>query len=235
MTIDLNNLQALPKEFLDELKSINHLFKENRFLENLLQDHSIIDLIGRINEYCLKSQIFGYHYTRANPEEIEKMGLTCRKGEDIRNAFITNFGHHFTEREKSKIKKAWEDHFDHQQQNSRDNRLFFNFTTYALEDYGAEPLLTNFGGEQVYMPIQDLGSIGDKIKKIGKPLILKCKLDPDNIKTFYEYPWGRIAVSTYHCQVNPEARQDDQDGYQNVDVRPEDIELVYYDEKIRYR
>lgn len=235
-TIDLNNLQEIPKEFLDELQNFNSLFKENRFLVNLLQNNSISNLIEKINEYCLKNRIFGYHYTRASPDEIQKTGLTCRKGEDIRSAFIANFGHLFTEDEKLKIKETWAKHFDQQQQQQlRDNYLFFNFTTCALEDFGAEPLLTNFGGEQVYMPLQKLIEIGDKIKSIGKPLILKCKLDPNNIHTFYEHPWGRIAVSSYHCQINNEAQQDDQDGDQNFDVKPENIEIIEYDEKKYYR
>lgn len=234
-TIDLDNLQEMPKEFLDELQNSNSLFKENRFLENLLHNYSIANLIEQINEYCLKNQIFGYHYTRAIPDEIQKTGLTCRKGEYIRNSFIANFGHCFTEEEKLKIKKAWADHFDHQQQELRDDYLFFNFTTCALEDSGAESLLTNFGGEQVYMPIQELNEIGDKIKNIGKPLILKCKLDPNEIKTFYKHPWGRIAVSSYHCQINKEAHRDDQDGHQNVDVKPENIEIIECDEKKHYR
>ena len=133
------------------------------------------------------------------------------------------------------IIRVWNNHFDVEQQRSRDNHLFFNFTTCALADSGAEPLLANFGGEQVYMPIQDLKGIGEKIKNIGKPLILKCKLNPNNIETFYEYPWGRIAVSTYHCSLNSEALQNDQDGFQNVSVKPEDIELIEYEEREHYR
>jgi hypothetical protein len=232
--VNLNNLQGIPKEFINELESFNSLFKENILLENLLRNYSIANLIERINEYCLKNQIFGYHYTKAIPDEIQKTGLTCRNGEDIRYTFMINFGYLFTEDEKLKIKKAWAN-FDCEQKEARDNRLFFNFTTCALEDFSAKPLLTNFGGEQVYMPIQELKEIGDKIKRIGKPLILKCKLDPNNINTFYKHPWGRIAVSTYHCQINKEAQQDDQDGYQKVDVAPQNVDVIEYDEKKKYR
>jgi hypothetical protein len=234
-TINLDNLQGLPNEFLNELQGLEFIFQENRFLENLLNNNSVSSLMTRINDYCLANQIFGYHYTRAVPEDIFKTGLTCRKGDDIRNSFMTKFGHHFNKIEKIRIQKAWNNHFNFQQQKSRDNRLFFNFTTCALEDFGAEPLLTNFGGEQVYMPLQELTDIENKIRNIGTPLILKCKLDPNNINTFCEFPWGRIAVSTYHCQINHQAHQYDQDGYQNVNVKPEDIELILYEEKKHYR
>ena len=59
-------------------------------------------------------------------------------------------------------------------------------------------------------------------------MILKCRLTPKDINTFYENPWGRIAVSTYHRLVNPEAHQDDQDGYQSVNVAPENIEIIKF-------
>lgn len=48
----------------------------------------------------------------------------------------------------------------------------------------------------------------------------------------YENPWGRIAVSTYHRLLNPDAFQEDQDGYQNVNVKPQDIEIIEYDNKL---
>lgn len=232
--IDLNDLKGIPKDYIEELQTFNVLFKENVFLEDLLSNYSINNLVERINEFCLKNQIFGYHYTRAIPDELIRTGLTCRKGDDIREAFIANFGNQFTEDEKLKIKEKWNNHFEFQKKN-RDNRLFFNFTTIELENYGAEPLLSNYGGEQVYLPLCDLPGIGEKIKCIGTPLILKCKLDPNNINTFHERTWGRIAVSSYHCQLNNEAIQFDQDGYQYNNVKPENIEIIEYDEEVHYR
>lgn len=229
-TIDLNNLQGLPKELLGNLQNYNQLFNENICLENLLNYDSIVTLIEEINEHCLKNRIFGYHFTRAIPAEIQETGLTCRKGEDIRNTFIAKFGHLFTMDEKLKIKEAWTNYFKSPPQKSRDSRLFFNFTTYALVNDGAKPLLTNYGGEQVYKPLEIFEEIGNKIKCIGKPLILRCKLNPNKINTFCENPWGRIAVSTYHRNINREAHQYDQDGYQNVDVDPVDIEIIEYDQ-----
>src|SRR5690606_41099815 len=78
------------------------------------------------------------------------------------------------------------------------------------------------------MPLQDLPGIGEKIKNIGIPLILKCILKPSNLKTLFKYPWGRIAVSSYHCNINPEAIQFDPDGYQTDAVNPNDIEIIDY-------
>lgn len=179
--VNLNNLDGIDKEFLKELKNYDKLFMQTAYLENLLNNRSINNIIAMINDYCKVKQIIGYHYTRANPEDILNGGLTCRKGNDIRRNFISTYGNRFTEDEKVKIKKAWDNHFDSHQQQFRDNLLFFNFTTTALYDLGADPLLFNYGGEQVYMPIQSLGEIGKKVKNIGTPMILKCTLNPNDI------------------------------------------------------
>jgi hypothetical protein len=224
--INLDNLDGLPTRFLEELKGVKGVLQQNKFLESLLHRLAIADLMKRINEYCLKNYIYGYHYTRAIPEEIAKTGLTCRDGDTIRGSFLEKFGHLFTKEEIIRMKKNWLSHFTTHQKRIRDNRLYFNFTTKALKSFGADSLLLNFGGEQIYMPLQEAGLISDKIRNIGQPLILKCRLDPNNLNTFYENPWGRIAISTYHCQVNPDAHRDDQDGSQSVDVKAEDIELV---------
>ena len=69
---------------------------------------------------------------------------------------------------------------------------------------------------------------------IGEPLILKCSLNPQNIETFYEYPRGRIAVSTFHSMHNPNAYRDDQDGCQFVDVKADDIDIIYFKNKQDY-
>lgn len=226
--INLDNLNGIPRKFLKELEKYDSLFYQNEFLENFLDEEPINDIILKIDEFCENNTIIGFHYTRAIPEEIAKMGLICRTGKEIRNTFMSKWGYLFTGEEKAKIINTWENYFDMHSQENRDNILFFNFTTYALYDGGAERLLQNFGGEQVYMPIESLDCIGTKIKKIGKPLVLKCKLNPKDINTFYENPWGRIAVSTYHRLVNPEAHQDDQDGYQSVNVKPENIEVIKF-------
>lgn len=228
MTINLDNLDGLPKEFLDELKNIKILFQKTNSFEDLLDYYVIENLMFRINEYCLGNNIFGFHFTRAIYEEMSKTGLTCRSGKEIRECFITKHGDKFSLEEISDIKKAWKGQFNSQQSKARDKRLFFNFTTAALDNYGAEPLLTNFGGEQVYFPLQDFDKISDRIKEIGEPFILKCKLNPNEVQTFRDNSWGRIAVSTYHCRVNSSACQEDQDGYQEINVIPQNIEIIKY-------
>jgi hypothetical protein len=233
--INLSNLNGIPIKFLQELEKQDYLFYQNEFLENLLDVDSINDIIVKINEFCESNTIIGFHYTRVIPEEISKKGLICRTGKEIRRTFMSNWGYLFTDEEKIKITNTWDSYFSMHSQQGRDNILFFNFTTYALYNGGAQRLLQNYGGEQVYMPIESIDCISQKIKNIGIPLILKCKLNPKDLNTFCENPWGNIAVSTYHRLVNPEAHQDDQDGYQSVNVDPQNIEIIkFYDKQYNY-
>lgn len=233
--INLNNLQGIPNELVEKLSNNHQAFLETDSLDNLLEVEEVWNAMVKIDEYCRKGQIIGFHYTRAIPEILIKSGLICRTGKEIRSTFLRDYGNSFTDQEQTTILKKWDDHFDKQQQSSRDNYLFFNFTTSALYDHGAESLLTNFGGEQVYMPIFELDSISTKIKNLGTPMILKCRLDPNHINTFYEYPWGKIAVSSFHAMCNDEACRIDQDGYQSVNVKPSEIEILYYDNYIDFR
>ncbi len=227
--INLNNLSGIPDAYLQRLKKVRNIFLETDFLDDLMEDREVSLLVEEVNEFCLNARIKGFHYTRAVPEKILRSGLTCRTGEEIRSNFIKDHGHLFSDTELQIVQDKWDNHFDHRQQQSRDNYLFFNFTTSALYNGGAEPLLVNFGGEQIYMPFYECDNISSLIKSLGSPMILKCNLDPGYLNTFYEYPWGKIAVSSYHSMCNPEACRVDQDGYQSVDVHPSQIEILHYD------
>lgn len=146
--INLNNVSGIPANFLKELKKYDRVFKENMFMETIMEEDHILSLIKEIDDYCRDNSIVGFHYTRAIPKEIASAGLICRTGCEIRNVFLTNYVNIFTQQELETVKKNWGSHFDFQQQKSRDIRLFFNFTTTALNNFGAEPLLTNFGGSR---------------------------------------------------------------------------------------
>lgn len=233
--INLNNLIGIPKIYIDKLEKHKKTFLDNEFLEHILEGKEINQLVKEINEVCLKASIYGFHYTRAIPEHIIEQGLRCRTGEEIRQCFINNHGNLLSSNELETVLQTWNKHFDYRQKESRDNYLFFNFTTSALYNGGAEPLLVNFGGEQIYMPIFEMDSISAKINNLGIPMILKCTLNPNKINTFYEYPWGKIAVSTFHALCNPKACRLDQDGYQSINVQPTEIEMFYYDSSQDFR
>lgn len=224
--IDLEKLIGLSPRYLEQLDKRKDLFAGSDSFERINVDDDIHFLIEQIDDYCNNNLILGYHYTRALENGILKNGLLVRTGSEIRNEFIKNHQSIFSKSEMDEILNAWERSFDKQDEEVRDNRIWFNFTKNALKNGGAELLLKYYGGEQIYAPIYQIKGIGNKLRKIGVPLIVKCILKPQGITTSTEYPWGKIAVSSYHRLQNLEALVFDQDGYQTCNVSATDIELI---------
>jgi hypothetical protein len=226
MTIDLDSLFGLPLKFQEGLKSLDSIFIENRFLEDFEDNEYVNELIFDINEFCLENDIIGYHYTRALANDFKEKGMLIRTGEEIRNEFKERFFNLFSKKEQIQIEYAWNSRFGKGNIEYRDNLIFFNFTLFALNMGTAKLLLKYYGGEQVYAPLYELPVIGEKLNKIGSPLILKCKLKTKNLKTYIENPWGKIIVSSYHRTKNNKAHTIDQDGNQRVPVNSENIEII---------
>lgn len=234
MVVNLENLNGLPLEFVKRLGAFDQIFRSCNCFEEYENNADIKRLTIEIDKFCLTNKVIGYHYTTAIKEDILKTGLLVRTGEDIRIAFVERHFYLFTEEEQATILKTWKDYFGKTADKYRNNRIYFNFTRNGLQNSGANLLLNYYGGEQVYFPLYRLPQIEEKLKKIGTPMILKCILNPNNIETFlgnpdlYKNPWGRIAVSSYNRFINSEARVEDQDGYQQTDVKPENIEIILY-------
>ena len=132
----------------------------------------------------------------------------------------------FTAEELDTIKNAWKAYFNKNMISCRDYRIFFNLTTTALFDSGAEPLLQYYGGEQVYMPLKSFPSIAKKIQNIGSPLLIKATLNPCQLKLFDYEDIAKIAISSYHRLLRPDASQYDRDVYQNEPALLEQIEII---------
>lgn len=223
MNIELCKPLDLPGEFVDRLRAIERPCMEHEFAESLVERSDVSSLARDLDRYCRNNRIIGVHYTRAVPESIRSKGLLIRDGEEIREAFINEHGHLFSQEEILTIKKRWNDYFDHGQSSVRNRRIFFNFTEIELGGGGTEYLLGLYGGEQVSMCFELDEPIGLKLSGIGAPLVVRCSLDPNQVETFIENPWGKILISSFHALTNPGAYRIDQDGYQSVPVKPEDI------------
>ena len=154
------------------------------FGDELVENPVFQDLIKRITDFSKDRKIIGYHYTRADKDDILKGGLKSRTGQEIRETFLSRYGELFTAEELDTIKNAWKAYFNKNMISCRDYRIFFNLTTTALFDSGAEPLLQYYGGEQVYMPLKSFPSIAKKIQNIGSPLLIKATLNPCQLKLF---------------------------------------------------
>lgn len=223
MIIDLTKPDKLPCELYERLKRIESLCRGFEFSEKLVTHRDVRSLVKDINSFCMTQKIIGIHYTRANPKNILENGLLVRSGDKIRALFLKEYGHLFTEQELIIVQKHWENYFNSQQMAARDSRVFFNFTEMALNTHGAKYLLGLYGGEQVAMGFELDDKIGKKLGNIGFPLLVRCALDPNAVRTFTEHPWGEIMVSAYHLTVRGEAYGIDQDGYQTIPVDPIDI------------
>ena len=221
--IDLSNPLELPLHYIERLNNIKELCESIEFSDEFVQHQNVRGLVRDINEYCLQNKIVGIHYTRAEPESILKKGLLIRNGRDIREIFLNEYGYLFSEDELIYMRKVWHKYYRNQQESVRDGRVFFNFTETALDNRGAEFLLGMYGGEQINMCFEPEEPIGSKLNSIGKAMVVRCSLDPHRIKTFIEHPWGQILMSSFHSLHNHEVHQIDQDGYQFVPVKPEDI------------
>ena len=150
--------------------------------------------------------------------------MKSRTGQEIRETFLYRYGKLFTSEELDTIKNAWKAYFNKNMFSCRDHRIFFNLTTTALFDSGAESLLQYYGGEQVYMPLKGFPSIAKKIQNIGIPLLIKATLDPSQLKLFDYEDIAKVAISSYHRLLRPDASQCDRDVYQKEPVLPNQIE-----------
>ena len=221
-TVDLQRPDLLPDDFKHRLHAIEPLCRKHDFSEYLVKEPKVSVLVEAINSYCMERRIVGIHYTRAVKEDIESKGLLVRTGNEIRNEFLARFGHRFSSEELIFFRNKWKSHQE-AQANIRDLMLWFNFTTQGLGGGGTESLLGLYGGEQINSGIEFNSSIGNKLATIGKPLIVRCSLDPRNIHTYLEDPWGKIMVSSYHLHIRSDAYRIDQDGSQIVPVLPEHL------------
>lgn len=223
-TVDLQQPGLLPDDFRRRLRAIDPLCCGHECSETLVKVREVAMLVDDLNNYCMERRILGIHYTRAIREDIELKGLLVRTGNAIRTGFLDRFGLLFDSDELEFLRNKWENH-QVTQAHVRDLKLCFNFTTEALGTSGTKRLLGQYGGEQINMGIEFDSSIGKKLASIGEPLIVKCSLDPRNVKTYITNPWGKILLSSYHRQVRADAIRLDQDGSQTTSVLPEDLNI----------
>jgi hypothetical protein len=220
--IDLQRPDLLPETLRGRLESIEPLCRNEEFSENLVRHSEVLRVAIELNHYCMQRRILGIHYTRAIRSDIEHKGLLVRTGNEIRNEFVERFGQEFEADELEFLQSLWSSH-QAKQARIRDSMLWFNFTLTEYGNSGSEYLLGMYGGEQIHMGIEFDTPIGQKLAGIGEPLLIKCALNPRKVRTFIEYPWGKILVSSFHLSVVPEAYRIDQDGQVTESISPEDL------------
>lgn len=227
MPIYVDSLTQLPNSISSLLKTSDANFLNSYCIDELARDSYSLNIIQQaISDFLEEEGVVAYHYTRANKKSIEENGLISQEGNQRRQWFLDTYGYLFTPDEISIIKDLWNDYFIKSQNSPRDWRIWFNHTKQALSNGGAGPLLENFGGEIINMPLSQHPSISPKLKQIGEPLIVHCLLKPSIINGFWEYPSAVVWLSTYHRSINPDACFYDVDVYTKVSIPPEDIIMI---------
>lgn len=224
--LNLSTLAGFPSFFFEEMEKHTELLLNTEYKDEWVENPVIQDLIERITNFSKDYKIIGYHYTRADKDDILKGGLKSRTGQEIRETFLSRYGKLFTPEELNTIKNAWETYFNKTMIDCRDHKIFFNLTTVALFNGGAESLLQYYGGEQVYMPLKGFPSIAKKIQNIGSPLLIKAILDPNQLSNFYEGDIAKIAISSFHRHLRCDAIQCDRDAYQRESILPNQIKII---------
>lgn len=224
--LNLCTLAGFPSFFFEEMEKHTELLLNTEFEDELVENPVFQDLIDRITDFSKDCKIIGYHYTRADKDDILKGGLKSRTGQEIRETFLSRYGNLFTDDELNIMQRLWNFYFDRSQIISRDHCIFFNLTTDDLSNSGSKTLLKYYGGEQVYKPLQSEYSVAKKLQEIGTPLLIKATLNPSQLKLFDYGDIAKVAISSYHRLLCPDASRCDHDVYQNEPVLPNQIEIV---------
>jgi len=218
MAIKLNSTGQIPQPIRHLLRGYKSLFAKYDLIQKVLENTHLYGVAEELNQVCLQEGIIGYHFTRAIREDIEARGLQLGCGTDRRSDFVSRHGHRFSEAQRERMHRMWDDYFDALQTWVRDGKIWFSFTLDALDNGGADRLLTYFGGEVVYMPLTEDKEIAAILQTIGQPLIVECVLAAERLRTFSVIPWGTIWLSSYHVTVNRDALQNDMDAYSEEPV-----------------
>ena len=226
MPIRVDTYKSIPKKILPLFESVRDDLTKNNYIDKLARSGKFLSILQKLHNFLEENEVIAIHYTRSFRDSILSKGLILQNGNDRRNSFIKEHGHLFADAEISLIEHAYEEYFSHEQNKVRDGRIWFNYSTMALNDGGAERLLRNYGGEAVYMPLAELAGVREKIQRIGEPLIVKCKIKPSFINGFWDFPSALVWLSSYHIHINPNARFFDVDIYVTQDIPPEDIITV---------
>lgn len=224
--LNLCTLAGFPSFFFEEMEKHTELLLNTKFSDELVENPIFQELIDGITDFSKGCKIIGYHYTRADKEDIISGGLKSRTGQEIREVFLSRYGNLFTAAELRIMWNSWNSYCDKNQKTYRDNCIYFNLTTEALSNNGSKPLLNYYGGEQIFKPLQGVPSIANKLQKIGTPLLIKAILNPRQLNNFYEDDIAKIAISSYHRRKRVDADQYDCDAYQHEAISPNQVEVI---------
>lgn len=223
MAKNLAVVDEIPAEITSRLQGHVGLLQRIEHSEEFFAQEPLAEIVYELDSICESDGIVGVHYARADRKLISSEGLLPRTGAERRAQFLKSNGHRFTAAQRERLCAAWASYFTVEQNRIRDGRIWFNLTRMAMSNGGAEPLLSNYGGEVIYVPFSRDEEIYRILRGFGESIIVECSLQTESVRTFCEKPWGRTWLSSYHCSVNPKAFQWDVDLYTEEPVPPDAI------------
>lgn len=221
MCIRVDTIDGMPEDLAVKLEQIRPELEAHDYITDVADKPEILRLLRELNEYGVSKTVVGIHRTRAVRESIQKNGLQPRSGQERREQFLRDHGKLFTVEERKQIREAFSEYYTPFMNMVRDNRVWFNLCREAPR--GSERLLEYYGGEVVFMPLKDIPTICAKLRNIGEPLAIECRLHPDKIRGFWDYPVALVWLSAYHAHVNRRAQVYDVDLYSTGTIAPKDI------------
>ena len=209
--IDFDDRSSWPSSLTDLLdknkNTIDNYFQEERKKNKRLIDEAanlMLRMYPPSNQYQAKYkavlsqikqtlqgvQIIGYHCTRLTQEEIDYIktcGLNPLTSQLVEYKLALSDG--FTDEDKHLLRSKNQINSSHAIFSGyRSNRIWFIFSKRTLKKQSAiERFLLYWGGEAMYLEFENEPSvIKDKLSKVGLPVIIKAKINLQDVKSCNE-------------------------------------------------
>jgi len=218
----INNLQINIDEYLNPI--------ENKYQQNWKLN------INSIEEILLKEKFLGFHCTRLTNKEIKLIsnnGLIPLSKELIKEKLTRVFSDKLISEETFKF--LLENNASDQE--NRKGKIWFLHDTRTLKDsHSVGRLFENWGGESIYNDHENLQTIKSEITKIGKPTILVCSFDFEELS-----PFKRLAEYISKIWINRKSKESFVNLFDTKIVKEKEVKIIIkygdklFDELTEYR
>jgi len=227
MDIRLDDPSFIPISLKRELEQHWMILQSSEYMEELTRDGVFRNIAMQLELFIQQNRVLGYHCTK---EPISghflSTGLRTLDRVAHQTQFLETHGHLFSQHEKNVMRSAWESYFPGAQDIGRNGLLWFCLSAYLVVNNGTKYFFNYFGGEAIYMPLLNHPLILEKLRKIGSPVVVEVRLNPNELKTLGEFPFALNALSHYQKSVNPSAYIHSREGHLKRNVTPEEITQI---------
>lgn len=211
--------EAARRVFLD-----SEALRADAWIESLLQDEPYRSAVAELEAFIRAHRVIGYHCTKEPaPGFYERQGLRILDLNRQQSEFLELHGHHFSAAEVVDMRCRWADYFGKQQAAARSGKVWFCLAHNQVVGSGTDRLFSLFGGEAVYMPLAGVPPLVEKLRAIGRPVVIEVSLVPDELRVFSPIAFAFNAISLAHRRRKPTAPLAGYEGYVSGDIEPSRI------------